>query len=175
MTGGGAKLRKFIKILILAGMLVAPVSSIAGEPKIGKPAPDFTLTLISGEKVKLADLKGRVVVLNFWATWCVPCRKELPLLDAYYRRLQDKGLSIYAVTTEDSLPLKQMKDLFAAMAIPSVRSVKGPYRVQNAVPTNIVIGRDGTVRYAAAGAFNLDKLNDVLIPLLNEGASGSPS
>jgi peroxiredoxin len=152
-----------------------PAPSNAREPKIGKAAPDFTLTLVSGEKVSLADLKGRVVVLNFWATWCVPCRKELPLLDGYYRQLQGKGLAVYAITTEDSGPLKDMKDLFAAMAIPSVRRVKGPYRVQGGVPTNIVIGRDGTVRYAAAGAFNLAKLNALLIPLLNEEGAPQPA
>jgi len=156
--------------LISVSLLAAPMPAMAGEPKVGKPAPDFTLTLINGDKVKLADLKGRVIVLNFWATWCVPCRKELPLLDSYYRVVKDKGLSIYAVTTEDSLPLSQMKGLFAAMAIPAVRSVKGPYGARVAVPTNIVIGRDGTVRYAEPGSFDLDRLNKVLGPLLAEEA-----
>ena len=165
---GEAKLQKLVRTLILAGLMIAPAASIAGEPKIGKVAPDFTLTLVNGEKVKLSDLKGQVVVLNFWATWCVPCRKELPLLDSYYRQFKGKGLAVYAVTTEDSVPLEQLKDVFAAMAIPSVRRVKGPYAVRGGVPTNIVIGRDGTVRYSAAGAFNLNKLDAVITPLLNE-------
>ena len=61
-----------------------------------------------------------------------------------------------------------MKKLFAAMHLTPARKVKGPYDVMNAVPTNIVIGRDGRVRYAKAGAFDLDQLNAVLVPLLNE-------
>lgn len=135
---------------------------------VGKPAPEIEFTLIDGQKVRLADLKGQVVVLNFWATWCVPCRKELPLLDAYYRRLQDRGLRVLAITTEGSLPIYRLKPLFAKMAIPSVRKVKGLSNPIAAVPTNFVIDRAGVVRSTKAGAFELDDLNATLVPLLNE-------
>lgn len=154
-------------ILASAG-LGSPVA--AGEKvQIGQPAPDFTLTLIDGTKVTRDELRGQVVVLNFWATWCVPCRKELPTLDTYYQMRKDSGLRVFAVTTEDSLPVFQLKKLFAVMHIVPVRKVKGPYDAMgNAVPTNIVIGRDGRVRYAKAGAFDLDSLNEILVPLLRE-------
>ncbi|WP_349356833.1 TlpA family protein disulfide reductase [Sphingobium nicotianae] len=145
------------------------------EPKIGELAPDIQLTLVSGEKVSIANLRGKVVILNYWATWCAPCKKELPTLDAYYQYFKDKGLQVYAVTTRDSQPLFTLKKLFAAMAIPAVRSIKSPYGNPEAVPTNIVIGRDGRIRYAAAGAFDLDALNEIIVPLLNERAPPTTS
>ena len=141
--------------------------------KVGDVAPDFRLRLMDGSTVSMADLRGQVVVLNFWATWCVPCRAELPLLDSYYRRQQPHGLRVFAVTTEDSLQPYQLKPLFKVMAIPPVRGVKGPYQVISGVPTNYVIDRSGHVRYAKAGAFDLDTLNTVLVPLLNEPAPAS--
>ena len=134
--------------VLFAAMLATAVH--AASPKVGQPAPDFTLRLVDGRTVTLADLRGQVVVLNFWATWCVPCRKELPTLDTYYRLLQAHGLRVFAATTEDSLPPYQLKKLFAAMAIPAVRNLKGPYRPLDAVPTNFVIDRLGVVRYAKA-------------------------
>ena len=140
----------------------------ARGPLIGQPAPDFQLTLVDGSKVSLDQLKGDVVVLNFWATWCGPCKHELPLLDAYYNAQKNTGLKVFAVTTEDSLPLYQLKKLFAVMHIPAVRRIKGPYGVLEGVPTNYVIDRDGIVRYAKADAFTLDELNTVLVPLLRE-------
>jgi len=148
----------------------APAREAAKEKvAVGQPAPPFKLRLIKGGEIKLEELRGQVVVLNFWATWCVPCRKELPTLDRYYELRKDSGLRVYAVTTEDSVPAYQLKKLFAVMHIEPVRSIKGPYDVlDNGVPTNIVIDRNGVVRYAKAGAFTLDSLNELLIPLLNE-------
>lgn len=157
-------LRNALATTLLALAAPAPAATL----KVGQPAPNFELTLVDGSKVKLADLKGEVVVLNFWATWCVPCRTELPLLDAYYRRLQFKGLRVFAITTESSVPISRLKELFAVMAIPSVRRVKGMSTDVQAVPTNYVVDRQGIVRHTKAGAFDLDDLNALLIPLLNE-------
>lgn len=154
---------------LLAVVLAMPVTTgSAKELKIGTLAPAVELTLVDGSKTTLADHKGEVIVLNFWATWCVPCRKELPLLDAYYRKIRDRGLRVYAVATEGSLPTYQLKTLFAAMAIPSVRRLKGMSADMRAVPTNYIIDRAGVVRYSMAGSFELDDLNRELIPLINE-------
>ena len=161
---------KFLRLfaaLALAGLAV-PVS--AKEPKVGQIAPDFILTLVDGTKIPSSALRGQVVVLNFWATWCVPCRTELPTLDAFYVARKDAGLRVFAVTTEDSLPLYELRKLFAAMHIQPARGLKGPFHEGDAVPTNFVIDRAGRVRYAAAGAFDLAELNRVIIPLLNEPA-----
>jgi cytochrome c biogenesis protein CcmG/thiol:disulfide interchange protein DsbE len=162
-------LRRSFVIALLLGATAMP--AMATEPRVGQPAPDFQLTLVDGTHVRLSELRGQVVVLNFWATWCVPCRTELPMLDGYYRVVQSHGLRVFAATTEDSVPIFQLRRVFAAMAIGAVRNIRGPYApIRGAVPTNFVIDRAGRVRYAAAGAFDLDDLNRVLIPLLNEPA-----
>jgi thiol-disulfide isomerase/thioredoxin len=72
-------------------------------PAVDAAAPDFQVTTYDGRKLALADFKGQVVVLNFWATWCGPCKRELPLLEDYHRRQHANGLVILAVATEDSL------------------------------------------------------------------------
>ncbi|MEK7342444.1 MAG: TlpA disulfide reductase family protein [Pseudomonadota bacterium] len=162
---------KFWAISALAAVALATTPARAAQkPVVGSAAPDFDLLLVDGGKVSLADLKGQVVVLNFWATWCVPCRTELPTLDAYYAMQQKHGLKVYAITTEDSVPLARLKKLFAAMAMPSVRRIKGPYGPLTGVPTNFVIDRAGVLRYAKSGAFDLDALNRLLVPLLREKA-----
>ncbi len=153
-----------------AALVLAAGASDAKTLQVGDVAPDFRLKLVDGSTVSLAELRGQVVVLNFWATWCVPCRKELPLLDGYYRAQKPYGLRVFAVTTEDSVPNYQLKPLFGAMAIQPVRALKGPYQVMTGVPTNYVIDRSGHVRYAKAGAFDLDALNTILVPLLREPA-----
>lgn len=136
--------------------------------KVGDVAPPFEVTLMDGAKLKSTDLRGKVIVLNFWATWCVPCKRELPLLDSYYRLRRDYGLRVFAVATEDSVPASKLKPLFAAMAMPAVRRIKGPYGVIEALPTNFIIDRHGIIRYAQAAAFDLDELNAILVPLLRE-------
>ncbi len=171
MRGAATTIKAMAAAAILAGASVTlPVA--AGEKiVVGQPAPDFTLTLIDGTKIRRDDLRGQVVVLNYWATWCGPCRQELPLLDGYYDLQKQHGLRVFAVATEDSVPVYYMKKLFSVMHMQPTRRIKGPYEViGNAVPTNIVIGRDGRIRYAKAGAFTLDALNQLLVPLLNEPA-----
>lgn len=158
-----------LRLLTLAAMPLMLASAAPKKPVIGQAAPPFELTLIDGSKVSLDQLRGNVIVLNFWATWCVPCRAELPTLDRYYDMRKDHGLRVFAVTTEDSVPEFRLKKLFQVMHIPPVRRIKGPYApIEGAVPTNYIIDRSGNVAYAQAGAFTLETLNTVLVPLLNE-------
>lgn len=158
-------MRKWIWLLAVA---LFGVPAGAAPPKVGDIASPFTLELVDGSKVSLDDLRGQVIVLNFWATWCGPCKTELPLLDAYYQINAQHGLKVFAITSEDSVPIAKLKKLFAVMKIPSVPHIRGEYRDLKALPTNYVIDRSGHVRYARAGAFELDDLNDLLIPLLRE-------
>ncbi|QIA28276.1 TlpA family protein disulfide reductase [Thermaerobacter sp. PB12/4term] len=90
--------------LVLALAFLAGVRSmehiLASAPAPGKPAPDFTLPQLDGPPVRLAELKGRVVVLNFWASWCLPCREETPALQAFYQRYGDR-VAFYAINVAE--------------------------------------------------------------------------
>lgn len=164
------------KIVVSGALALAAVTLLGagGAPKPGDVAPPFELTLIDGSKVTSDSLRGQVVVLNFWATWCGPCKKELPTLDTYYDLQKVHGLKVFTIATEDSLPLYQLKKLFAVMHMPSARRIKGNYPILNGVPTNYIIDRSGHVRYAKAAAFDLDSLNAELVPLLREPAPPTP-
>jgi peroxiredoxin len=160
---------------VMALAVWAMAAAAQSAPKIGQPAPDFTVTTFGGHTVKLADLKGDVIILNFWATWCGPCRIELPLLEAYFRIYNKYGFQVLAVATEDSVPDDKLKPLAAQLTIPLVKRMKGPYHDLDAVPTNYIIDRSGKLVYAKAAAFNLDSLNAIIIPLLNEPIPDAPA
>lgn len=72
------------------------------RPEKPIPAPDFTLEDLSGKRVSLKDLRGKVVFLNFWATWCLPCREEMPMMERLYRELKGEGLEVVAVNIKKS-------------------------------------------------------------------------
>jgi thiol-disulfide isomerase/thioredoxin len=170
MTGKSFPLARLLSAcaMLLAIGAAAPASQ---KPKIGQPAPPAQFTLVDGTKVTLAELRGQVVVINFWATWCTPCRTELPLLDTYYKLQKSHGLRVIAVTTEGSVPLYKMRELFSILTIDSARRIKGPYGpIERSVPTNFIVDRAGTLRYARGGAFTLEALNRELVPLLREPA-----
>jgi cytochrome c biogenesis protein CcmG, thiol:disulfide interchange protein DsbE len=158
------------RLLPLALLLLVGAAPVPKQPKLEQLAPEFEVKLTDGTKLKLSDMRGQVVVLNFWATWCVPCRTELPTLNGFYAVTKERGLRVIAVTTEGSVPLYRLKPLFQKLAITPAVGIKGPYAPLGAVPTNFVIGRDGRVRYAKSGALDLAALNRILIPLLQEPA-----
>ena len=146
-------------------------------PAVGKTAPTFTAVMPDGQELTLDDYKGQVLIINFWATWCGPCKQELPLLDAFYKQRRDYGLRVIAVTTENSLPMYKLAPLQKLLAVPLMGFMRGDYApINGAVPTNYVIDRAGVVRYAQEGAFDLETLNKVVIPLLAATApSASPA
>jgi cytochrome c biogenesis protein CcmG, thiol:disulfide interchange protein DsbE len=160
-----------IALIALVASNGVQASSFGTElPEVGKPAPNFQVVTFDGTKVNLADLKGQVILLNFWATWCGPCKRELPLLDAFYRARSQFGLKMYAVATEDSLSPYQLAPVQKVVSFPMIKRFKGDYGKIRALPTNIIIDRAGIVRYAKAAMFELDTINEELVPLLNEPA-----
>jgi cytochrome c biogenesis protein CcmG/thiol:disulfide interchange protein DsbE len=163
----------FWKAGLVAAMLLAAAPSAAPAApiaKVGRPAPDFTLTTYDKRKVGLADLRGKVIVINHWATWCGPCKAEMPMMSAYHHRFKGVGFEIYGVTTEDSLPEFMLKKLASVLSYPLVRHFSGPYPTLGGVPTSYVIDRRGVVRYAKAGAFTEQQFAELIVPLLREPA-----
>ncbi len=161
---------RIVRIALLALLPMVLLGAAPGKkPVIGQPAPPAELTLLDGTKISLDQLRGEVVVLNFWATWWGPCRTEMPLLDTYYRIQKRAGLRVFAIATEDSVPISKLRPFLDKLAIDSARRIKGPYGpIERAVPTSFIIDRAGTLRYAKASALDLDDLNRELVPLLRE-------
>jgi peroxiredoxin len=147
-----------------------PAVSAAGKKiVVGQPAPAFSLTTFDKQKIALADLRGQVVVINLWATWCGPCKSEMPMMDAYYRANKDKGLRIFGVQTEDSVAPFRLKEVAAVLSYPLTLQFRGDaYKRMEAVPTSFVIDRAGIVRYAKSGAFTHYSFDALLRPLLAE-------
>ena len=106
---------------------------------------DFTLTDLSGEKWELRALAGKVVLVNFWATWCPPCRKELPDLEALYQRFRSQGFVILAISDEDAAKVKPFvaaQKLTYPVLLDDGRKVNGLFQVEG-IPKTFVYGRDG--------------------------------
>jgi cytochrome c biogenesis protein CcmG/thiol:disulfide interchange protein DsbE len=158
--------------LVTALAAVAPAAA-ASAAKVGRPAPPTTITLFDKTKVRLADLRGKVVVINHWATWCGPCKAEMPMMSAFHARFKNAGFEIYGVTTEDSLPAFMLRKLSGQLSYPLSRGLSGDsYPTLDGLPTSYVIDRSGIVRYAKAGAFTSREFSDLLLPLLREPAPG---
>jgi peroxiredoxin len=137
----------------------------------GKDAPDFKLNGMDGAPVTLADQRGSVVVLDFWATWCGPCRAALPGLNQIYKDLREKGLKVYAVDLEES---KETIQPVAAKLIPDVpvlldenSAVSKRYGVSG-IPQTVVIGKDGKVKKVFIGSGNEAKIRAAVEAALGE-------
>ncbi len=127
----------------------------------------FRFTLADGTDLTTANLRGRVVMVNFWATWCVPCRTELPLLNRYYRAHRAEGLVIIGVAA-DAGANGRGQWLSPTIAYPQAARVGGPdYRLV-AVPMTYVVGRDGKLAYVKAGQFTQETLDTIVGPLIRK-------
>ena len=151
-------------------LCVAPSTGLAA--RLGAQAPDFKVTTFDHQTYSLAQLRGQVIVLNFWAVWCAPCRAEMQAMDTYVRRHPNQGLRIFAVTVDDTASDNDLKPLAKALAFPLARRISGwSYgEINNSVPTSYVIDRAGVLRHAAPGAFDLDSFNALITPLLEPPA-----
>jgi len=125
--------------------------AIQGPLKVGTPAPVFTLTDLQGQRVNLAELRGRPVLVTFWATWCVPCREELPVITAAYRRGQ--GFTVLAVNYGQESP-EAMRKFWDELRLEPApfpdpdRHVSDAYGVglkTTGLPVSVFVARDGTV------------------------------
>ncbi|MEE9492263.1 MAG: TlpA disulfide reductase family protein [Gammaproteobacteria bacterium] len=117
-------------------------------------APDFTLKSNHGKNVKLSDLRGDVVMINFWATWCGPCRQEMPALEALYQEYQDLGFTILGVNVEEdsSKATSMIKDFGISFPVLFDTSSKASklYDVST-MPSTVLVDRDGKIRYLHRG------------------------
>jgi cytochrome c biogenesis protein CcmG/thiol:disulfide interchange protein DsbE len=153
-----------------AAALAIGSPALAAKPRVGDPAPHYVVHTFDKQEIDSATLKRQVVIINRWAMWCGPCKRELPELDVYYRAHAKEGLRVFAVTVDDSVSDHALTPLSSVLAFPLAHSVHGGFPEMEGVPTNYVIDRNGVIRYAAAAAFDAAKLDEVIGPLLAEPA-----
>ncbi len=160
------KMRMIIVSLTVAGTLGMMSSPVLGEtpfaemgviqPKIRVEAPAFTLTSLDGEERSLDEFKGKVILLNFWATWCAPCRDEIPAMEALWRRFKKKEFAIIAVAGDRGNMHRvgefcRMSDVTFTVLLYPKGVVRRSYEV-TALPTTYLIGRDGRIVGKILGA-----------------------
>jgi cytochrome c biogenesis protein CcmG, thiol:disulfide interchange protein DsbE len=162
---------------VAAWALAAGSPAAAAVAKVGAAAPDFSVTTITGQPIDLASLRGQVVVVNRWATWCIPCLREFLLFDRYAALRAAHGFTIVAIESSGAGASGAMTKVARQVHFPVVleRKAKAPRYplINGGVPTNYVIDRTGVVRYAKAGAFTLEELEGIVRPLLSEPVPAS--
>ncbi len=180
----------FVGILLIVGLVMKPDAETAvnsgsnsdsanttgavlpekGElPAKGMLAPDFHLTILDGEETSLSDYRGKVVAVNLWATWCPPCRAELPGMNAVYDAYHEDGFVLLAVNgrEEESLVSKFINEegfTFPVLLDPQgqVMSIYSVY----SFPTTYIIDRDGVIRYVQTGPISAQDFEKIIVPLL---------
>jgi thiol-disulfide isomerase/thioredoxin len=125
--------------------VILATANAAGDP----PAPGFSLPARGGSTIDLSQYKGQVVMINFWASWCVPCRQEMPLLDSIYKKYKPLGFTLLSVNVEPDQKdaesfLKQTPVTFPVV-FDAKSKVSGLYNVQG-MPTTVFVDRKGNVR-----------------------------
>ncbi|MCS6993567.1 MAG: TlpA family protein disulfide reductase [Anaerolineales bacterium] len=139
--------------------------------EVNFPAPDVELTDLNGQKVALSDFRGQVVLYNAWATWCPPCKQEMPTLQAYYEAHQPAGFVIVAIADGQALDevrafVQEYRLTFPVWPDPDYRASK-TFRF-NSLPTSFVIDREGNVRLTWTGAISRAMLERYVTPLLEQ-------
>jgi peroxiredoxin len=171
-------LAAFVAILVLCSCTASSSTNAASkESKERKPAPEFTLRDANGSSVKLSDYRGKVVLLNFWATWCGPCTLEIPWFVEFQQEYKSRGFEVVGISMDD--------DGWAAIK-PYVAEHKMNYRVLlgddsvsqlyggvDALPTSFVIDRDGRIASVHVGLAGKNEYLNEIQSLLGEKQTGS--
>ena len=144
------------------------------SPLLGKPAAPFTLTTFAGTPVSLETLRGRVVVVNFWASWCIPaCYEEAPVLEASWRRVAPEGVVVLGVAIQDKEPASLEFIQRFGLTFPNAPDPAGKVSIDYGVygvPETFVIDRRGVIRRKHVGAVTEDVFREWVEPLLKESA-----
>ncbi len=179
--------QNIILLVFGAGLILVAVAAFLALPKassqvqelgisavpaaVNFSAPNVQLTDLDGKPVSLADYQGNVVLYNAWATWCPPCKEEMPTLQSYFDDYKDQGFVIIAI--EDGQPLEEVRSFvsdygltFPVWPDPEWRATTA-FRIES-LPTSFVIDRNGTVRLTWTGAISRAMLEEYVTPLLKE-------
>ena len=164
---------KFLAIILFlfsvcAGCLVLAPSAADAAPDIGMPAPPLVLTTLDGSTFDLGKLGGKVVMVNYWATWCAPCRQEMPKLDVFYKKYQAQGLEIVGISIDFERDLEKARKVARTVAYPMAVAkaiTDDGFGIPKGVPITWIIDTDGRVRDRFIEVRD-ELLNDIVVPLL---------
>jgi len=147
-----------------------PGSTPKGPTSATVAAPDVAFTKLDGGTLRLKDLRGRVVLLNFWATWCGPCRNEIPFLSSMQKDLESRGLTIVGVSYDDTADLVRQfqKDLPQSYQVVLGGREVGAELPASPLPTTYIIDREGRIRDKMIGERSRAQFESVIKPLLDE-------
>lgn len=166
--------RSVYRLALIACIGGMPMSTgLAASLDEGRPAPAFEIRTLDGRSIDSANTKGKVVLLHFWATWCPPCREEMPALDKFYREHRKEGLEIVAISIEDAADAAAVRDAAKQYSYPaaliSQAKIEGYGRIWR-IPLSYVIDRNGVLRKSDwSGDQKIDaaSLEQFVRPLLN--------
>jgi peroxiredoxin len=151
----------------------APQTELSAVPaRVEFPAPELTLTDIQGKSRSLADYRGQVVLVNLWATWCPPCKAEMPTLQAFYEKYREAGFVIIAINDGEAKKdvvqfVKDYQLTFPVWLDPTYIATEEAFHTLN-LPSSFVIDRGGTIRLAWVGGINSKVLEEYVHPLIKE-------
>jgi thiol-disulfide isomerase/thioredoxin len=138
---------RLILLLAIAGALVRP--GFAAAPVEGQPAPQFEVRTLDGRVIDSAKTKGQVVLLHFWATWCPPCREEMPAIEKFYADHRGEGFEAIAISVEEAADEAKVKEYAKSFSYPvalvNAARIQGYGRIW-ALPLSFVIDRNGVLR-----------------------------
>ena len=162
---------RLLATIVLSAMLLASGSARAA-PKVGDVAPALALTTFTGQPFDLSSLKGKVVIVNFWASWCTPCRAEMPMLDNFYRAHHGQGLEVIGVSADRSRDREDAVRLMRDVSYPGGmlgEAKANGFGAPGSLPITYVIDKGGIIR----GVLTPDKepltdasLSALIFPLL---------
>lgn len=168
---GGVCLVNVVLLVVLVSQLLTPASNTPSDPLVGHPAPGFSLALLSPQNNKstlsLAELKGKPVVLNFWATWCAPCKEELPLLEQTWAQLQAQGKDVVFLGIDFQEAASDAAAFLQPYGItyPILLDVDGAVTIKfgiTALPQTVFINRAGGVASRIPGELTSQTLSNSL-------------
>lgn len=164
-------------LIVASGTFIFQDASLQNAPstvpvQANFPIPELTLTDLDGVTHSLVDYQGQVVLVNLWATWCPPCKEEMPTLDAYYNKYKNKGFVIIAINDGDptSDVLQFTKDYaltFPVWLDPTYMATEDAFKTLN-LPSSYVIDKSGIVRLQWVGAINNKMLEKFVTPIIKE-------
>lgn len=166
-------MRRLTALVIALFLITAALAGCAGAnvkrgPEVGLLAPDFQLKNLAGKPVTLASLQGKPVFLNFWATWCPPCRAEMPDLNVMYQKYGDRIHFLAINVGESAKPVRQFlatNNLTFPVALDSSNSVASTYRV-NGIPTSLVLDSKGIIRGKQVGMLTAQQMEGLIKKVL---------